>query len=167
VLAASFLMYNLVLAVTVPPQAKTRLQDVKLKACQARENVIKNRSNNLGKLVSSITNHFDAIALRVENYYTETVVPSGKTVANYDALIADIESKKSAVETALQKAKDNFKDFSCTIDDPKGRLLKFREDMQAVKSALQDYRTSIKNLIVVIRSVTGDENQSGQQNNGE
>ena len=164
VLVASFLVSGSVFAANIPSNAKTRLQDAKLKACQARENVIKNRSNSLGKLTDGMVNHFDQIVIRVEKYYTEKVVPSGKTVSNYDALLADIQTKKSAVSTALQKAKDDFKSFSCTEDDPKGVLTQFREDMQSVKQALKDYRTSIKNLIVAIHSVVGDENNNNSNN---
>ena len=165
VLVASFLVSGSVFAVNISSNAKTRLQDAKLKACQARENVIKNRSNSLGKLTDGMVNHFDQIVIRVEKYYTEKVVPSGKTVSNYDALLADIQTKKSAVSTALQKAKDDFKSFSCTEDDPKGVLTQFREDMQSVKQALKDYRTSIKNLIVAVHSVVGDENKDQQNEN--
>jgi|SRR3989344_6390573 len=165
VLVASFLVSGSVFAANIPSNAKTRLQDAKLKACQARENVIKNRSNSLGKLTDGMVNHFDQIVIRVEKYYTEKVVPSGKTVSNYDALLADIQTKKSAVSTALQKAKDDFKSFSCTEDDPKGVLTQFREDMQSVKQALKDYRTSIKNLIVAVHSVVGDENKDQQNEN--
>ena len=158
VLAASFLVSNVAFAINIPDDIKTKLQDVRLKSCQARESLIKNRSNSLARLVEGMINHFDKIALRVENYYTEKVVPSGKTVANYAELMADIDAKKALVETALQKSKDDFKTFSCTTDDPKGQLALFREDMQAVKKALKDYRASIKNLIVAINSVMGDEN---------
>ena len=90
---------------------------------------------------------------------------SGKTVSNYDALLADIQTKKSAVSTALQKGKDDFKSFSCTGDNPKGALTQFREDMQLVKQGLKDYRTSIKNLIVAVHSVVGDENKDQQNEN--
>lgn len=83
------------------------------------------------------------------------VVPSGKTIANYDSLVADIQAKKSAVQTALSIAQNDANSFSCTGDDPKGQLTQFRKDMQAVKKALKEYRTSIKNLIVAVRSVTG------------
>lgn len=136
-------------------QAQNRLTEAKLKACQAKENAIKKRSEHLGQLVSTMMEKFDAIAKRVEEYYTTKVVPSGKTIANYDSLVSDIQTKKGAVQTALATAQSDAGSFACDGNDPKGQLLQFREDMRAVKSALKGYRTSIKNLIVAVRSVTG------------
>lgn len=165
VLVSSFLISSAVFAVEIPSSVKTRLQDAKLRACQARESAIKTRSSGLGKLADSTINHFDKIATRVENYYTNTVVPSGKTVPNYDQLVSDIQTKKEAAEAAVKKASDDATQFLCTSDDPKAALTKFKDDMQLAKKALGDYRTSIKNLIVAIRSVVGDENNSDSQQN--
>ncbi len=103
---------------------------------------------------------FDVIAKRVEDYYTSKVVPSGKTVANYASLVADIQTKKGAVQTALTQAQTNAASFACTSDDPKGQMTQFKDDMRTVKAALKDYRTSIKNLIVAVRSVTGEAERS-------
>ncbi|MBI3397376.1 hypothetical protein HY045_02780 [Candidatus Woesebacteria bacterium] len=139
----------------IPQQAQNRLIDAKLKACQARENAIKTRSTHLGQLATTMEEKFDAIAKRVEEYYTTKVVPSGKTVSDYDALVADIQTKKTAVQTALTQAQADSTGFSCTGDDPKGQMTLFRKDMQAVIQALKDYRTSIKSLIVAVHSVTG------------
>ena len=140
----------------LPAQAQTRLTDAKLKACQARENAITKRMTRLTELVMTIEGQFDAITQRTEEYYTSKVVPSGKTVTNHDTLVADIQTKKTAVATALTTAQANSTNFSCTGNDPKGLLTQFRTDMQTVKKALQDYRTSIKDLIVAVRSVTGE-----------
>ena len=137
--------------------AKTRLQDAKLKACQAREKGIKNRSTHLADLAENMQDKFDVIAKRVQDYYTNTVLPAGKTVTNYDALLADIQTKKTAVQTALTKAQNDVNGFVCTSDNPKGTMMQFKDNMLAVKQALKDYRTSIKNLIVAIHSVTGEE----------
>lgn len=136
-------------------QVQNRLTEAKLKACQAREKAIKKRSESLGKMAANMQEKFEAIAKRVEEYYTSKVVPSGKTVANYDSLVADIQTKKGAVQTALTAAQSNAGSFSCTSDDPKEQMRQFKADMRAVKSALKDYRTSIKNLIVAVHSVTG------------
>lgn len=136
-------------------QSQTRLTEGKLRACQAKENSIKNKLTHLADLVTNMESKFDSIATRVENYYSSKVVPSGKTVPNYDALVSDIQNKKTAVQTALTVAQSNANSFNCTGNDPKGQLAQFRKDMQAVKSALKEYRTSIKNLIVAVHSVTG------------
>lgn len=127
----------------------------KLRACQAKEKSIKNRLTGLVNLVTNMESKFDSIVKRVENYYISKVVSSGKTVLNYDTLVSDIQTKKIAVQTALTAIQNDVNGFSCTGSDPKGQLTQFREDMQNVKGALKEYRTSIKNLIVAVHSVTG------------
>lgn len=102
---------------------------------------------------------FDRIAKRVENHYTTKVVPSGKTVTNYDGLVADISAKKTTVQTALTTAQNDSNAFSCTGGDPKLQMTQFRKDMQAVKRALKEYRTSVRNLIVAVRALTGETNK--------
>lgn len=133
-----------------------RLEDKRLKFCQNHEAEIGKRMSSLIKLVTNMLTKFDAIATRVEDYYNNKVVPSGKTVPNYTALVADIATKKAAVQTALTNAENDISSFKCTDDNPKGELKLFRTGMQAVKSALHDYRTSIKNLIVAVKSVVGE-----------
>jgi len=135
--------------------AAEKLNEAKLKVCQNKESAIQKRNSQLAKMAEDMLTKFDGIATKVETYYTSKVVPSGKTVPNYNALVADIATKKSAAKTALDKANTDATAFKCTSDDPKGQLTLFRVDMQAVKSALKDYRTSIKNLIVAVRSATG------------
>lgn len=139
-----------------------KLDATKLKSCQAREEGIKQRSSQLIRLVTNMEEKFDKIAQRVKDYYTSKVVPSGKTVSNYAILVSDIQTKKAAVSTALTKAQNDATAFSCTSDDPKAQMTQFRVDMQAVKEALKDYRTSIKNLIVAVHSVTGETNKSSE-----
>lgn len=132
-----------------------RLENNRLKSCQNHEIEINTRLVSLGKLVANMFAKFEAIAGRVEAYYSNKVVPSGKTVLNYSTLVADIATQKAAVNTALTNAQNDVADFSCTSDNPKGQLTQYRVDMQVVKKALHDYRTSIKNLIVAVHSVTG------------
>jgi hypothetical protein len=100
---------------------------------------------------------FDSIAKRVEDYYNSKVVPGGKTVADYVSLVTNINTNKTVVQTALTKTQNDANSFDCT-GNPKDQLMRFREDMQSVKKALKDYRTSIKNLIVAVHSVTGVQN---------
>ncbi len=141
-------------------KVQARLTEAKLKSCQAREDSIKKRSDQLSKTAGNMLEKFDVIEKRVQDYYTSKVVPSGKTVANYDNLVTDVQTKKAAAQTALTTAQTNVSGFTCTGDDPKGQLTQLRTDMQSVKTALKGYRTSIKNLIVAVHSVTGETERS-------
>ena len=138
---------------------KLGLAPGQLRACQAKEKSIKNRLTRLTDLVTNMESKFTSIEARVEDYYISKVVPSGKTVPNYDNLVSDIEIKKTAVQTILTTIQDDVTGFSCTGSDPKGQLTQFRENMKNIKGALKKYRTSIKNLIVAVRSVTGNMNR--------
>ena len=137
-------------------RGKHKLSDLKLRSCEARQNAIKKRMASLLRLTTSMLAKFDAFAIRVEEFYINKVVPSGKTISNYDALVADIAAKKAAVNEAITKAQTDSDGFVCTGDDPKGTYTLFRQDMQAVKEALHNYRKSIKNLIKAIHEVVDD-----------
>lgn len=135
---------------------KNHLPEGKLRACQAREDTIKRRMTHLQQLATNMENKFDTIAGRVETFYTSKLVPQGKTLPDYAVLLADINTKKTAVQTTLTNAQTDSASFSCTGGDPKSLFNKFRQDMQAVIRALKDYRTSIKNLIVAVHSLVGN-----------
>lgn len=135
------------------PTPRHTLSSTSLRSCEARQDAVKNRMDSLVKLVTNMEEKFDAIATRVEDFYTNKVLPTGKTVANYDKLVADISAKKDVVTKDLTDAQTKVAAFSCTADDPRGLLTQFRIDMQKVKSDLKNYRTSIKNLIVAVHKV--------------
>lgn len=129
----------------------------KIKVCQTHERNIKNRASHLQSLVDKMFTNFDKIATRIENYYTQKLVPQGKTLSNYNSLVADIAAKKALTTTDVEKAKKDAAGFSCTTStNPKTDLTTYRTDMQTVKKDLQDYRTSIKNLIVAVRGLIGE-----------
>jgi predicted nucleic acid-binding Zn-ribbon protein len=146
--------------------AEQKLTEAKLRVCQNKQNAIQQRSNQLVEMAQNMLAKFDRIASRVEQYYTNKVASSGKTVSNYDTLVAEISAKKSAVQTDLDKATSSAKTFNCASDNPKEQLNQFRTDMRLVKSDLREYRIAIKNLIVAIRSVIGaTESSTSAQNN--
>ncbi len=136
-------------------QTIDRLTETKLKVCQSKETAIKTRSTHMGDLANTMMEKFDAITTRVETYYTSKVIPSGKTIANYDSLVSDIQTKKDAVQTALTQAQASANSFTCDSNNPREQALQFRKDVQKVIRTLKEYRTSIKNLITAIHSVTG------------
>lgn len=141
----------------LPTPRASGLAQGKLRACQAIESGVKNRMQSLVNLATNMENVFNSIATRAEDYYTNKVLPTGKTVSNYDSLVADISTKKGIADTDLASAQTMVNSFSCTSGDPKTLLMDFRLDMQKVKTDLKNFRTSIKNLIVAVRTVAPKE----------
>lgn len=162
-LAASGFLLFASAAFALGPSAATQAGKSPLRAnvraCQAKENAVKQRSLQLAKLAADTETRFDTIAARVENFYASTATVSGHTVANYSVLAADIAIKKASVSAMLAVVTADATNFSCTNNGPKGQLMKFQTDMRAVKEALKNYRTSIKNLIVAVRSAVGKANE--------
>jgi hypothetical protein len=134
-----------------------RMENVKTtalaRACQAREAAVKKQLEQLVKLATNMQEVFDRHTQSVEDYYSNTVLPSGKTVSNYTTLVNDISTKKTAVQAAVTKAQSDVAAFSCEGTNPKESVAIFRKDMQAVKQALKNYRTSVKNLVVAVHRV--------------
>ncbi len=137
----------------------------KLKSCKAKEKQIIKRSENIIKFSTNMQDKFASISGRVQEYYTNKVIPSGKIVADYDSLILNIDVKKAAVGEALEKARTDAAEFSCEAGTPKEQMMVFKDDVKSVKDALKEYRSSIKDLIVAIHSVTGEENSLDHENN--
>lgn len=142
---------------------KIRLDQAKLRVCQVKEKIITNRSNNMVNHVNRLITVFDSIVTRIQNYYLTRLVPQGKTLANYDALILDIQTNKNVLTPLLETIQADVTNFKCDGDDPKGQLDQFKEDMHAVIAGLKAYKTSIRNLIVAIASIkgVGDGNATG------
>lgn len=139
-----------------PTPRASGLSNIALRACQARENAVKNRMESLTNLATNIEKVFDSIATRVENFYAG----SGKTVSNYNTLVGNITTSKGTVDTDLASAQSMVNSFSCTSGDPRSLLNQFRLDMQKVKTDLKNYRTSIKNLIVAVRPLAPEATES-------
>lgn len=137
----------------MPSFAQVHLQDAQLKACQAVSGSIVTRSTHLVGLVTKMEKTFTSIADGVEQYYLSKVVPTGSTLSNYDALVADISTKESTVASLVQTSQTDVASFSCTGNNPAAQLTQYRVDMQAVLKGLQDYRISVKNLIVAVRTL--------------
>lgn len=166
ILAFLALLFSIVYLIFVPhtfaqaasPSAKSAQ---KLKVCQVHERNIKNRLDSLIRLVTNQETKFGSIAAKVENHYTTKLVPKGEVLPNYNNLVADIGAKKNAVDSDLNAAKTDAAGFSCNVSDPKAQLTTFRKDMQTVKKALKDYRKSIRNLIVAVRTLNPSPSPEG------
>lgn len=139
---------------TTSMRPKPTLIPARMQSCETRSEAIQKRLAQLLKMTTNMLEVFDNHAQRIQDYYTNTLVPSGKTVENYSTLVSAISTKRAAVTAAWDEASTNANDFSCTNGDPRTLLNQFRIDMQATKRALGEYRTAIKNLLVAVRRVS-------------
>ena len=129
-------------------EAKQRLEGKKLKACEAREKRIDATMEQMTKRGQAHIEVFTKISDRVQAFYSE----KGRTVENYEALVADVEAKKLAAEQAVNSAQSVGGVFSCTGDNPKIASTEFRDAHKVQVAALKEYRTAVKNLIVAVKS---------------
>jgi hypothetical protein len=142
--------------------AETRLVDAKLKACQNRETAINNIMARIATRGQKQLDLFTTIATRVETFYTT----KGKTLSSYDALVADVTAKKTAAQTAVDTVKADQANFKCDGTDPHGASDTFKADLKLEISALKDYRTAVKNLIVGVKSVQGTTSSTDKSTTG-
>lgn len=123
-----------------------KLEAAKLKACENREakiTAIMTRSITRAEKQLAL---FTKISERVKTFYTE----KGRVVANYDDLVAAVDTAKAEAEANLETLKGV--DFECSAEDPKGDIEAFKLALKSINQDLKDYRTSVKNLIVGVKS---------------
>lgn len=141
--------------------AKTRLAAAQLKACQNRQSAINNILARIADRGQKQLDLFSGIATKVEGFYTK----GGKTLSNYDSLVAAVNTQKTTAQAAVDAIKSNSSGFSCDGNDPKGFVTAFQDSLKSEISALQAYRTAVKNLIVEVESVQGATSSSSAGSN--
>lgn|SRR5487761_1534567 len=144
---------------------QAHLATAQLKACQNRENAINNIMTRIDTRAQNQITLFGTIATRVEAFYTK----QGKTVSNYDQLVAAVNTAEAQANTDFGTVKTNST-FSCSASDPKGMVTAFQGYLKTEISDLQNYRTAVKNLIVAVASANGvtvsNSNQSSASTGG-
>lgn len=142
--------------------ASAALAEAGLKSCQVRERVIDKIMARIADRGQRRLDVYSTIATRVEEFYTK----KGKTVSNYDALVADVNTKKTAAQDAINLIKTDKANFKCDGTDPKGVASSFKTDLKAEIQALHAYQQSIKDLVVAVKSVQSDTSSSNSTNEG-
>jgi hypothetical protein len=125
-------------------------------SCQALQESIRRRSANMLRMANNMLTRFNLSFLEIQAFYTNRVLPTGRSVANYQALTAEVLAKKALVQSSLTTAETDLASFNCLSGDPRAQILKFNGDMRAVQNALTDFRGAIQNLNRAVRSVVSD-----------
>ena len=126
---------------------------------KAKRNVCEKKTKNVNKVMDRITERataqlavFTKISERTQAFY----VSKGKVVVGYEALVAaTVTAKQKAVSSIAALNATNA--FTCDSVDPKGSVVEFKAKVKLVVADLKAYRTSVKNLIVAVKSVQSTE----------
>lgn len=143
-------------------EVKTRLADKKLENCKKRETKINNIMSRIADRGQKQLDLFTKISDRTQKFYTE----KGKVLSNYDDLVADVNAKKAAAQTAVDTIKSTIVTFKCDGTDPKGAAQSFKAAQRSEIEALKAYKTSVKHLIVGVKSVQGTTSSTENKTEG-
>lgn len=131
----------------VKQRVQGKLDEKRKQTCEKRVATINRIMTNAATQGTNHLSVFDKISERVQKFYAD----KGLNVANYSALVAEVNAKKAAATAAIKAVQDG-KTFSCDGDNPVGKIDAFNGQIRAMHQALKDYRTAIKNLIVAVKS---------------
>ena len=134
----------------------TRLSEAKQRVCQNHKTTIANSMTRVSERAQKRVGVIEQITERAKAFYAQ----KGKTLSNYDALVAEVATKKADAQAAVESLKATAPTFDCSGDNPKGVVASFKERVQAVNKAFHAYRQAVKDLIVGIKSVQGTTSSS-------
>ncbi len=134
-------------------QVKTQAQlQARARICQQRQATITKIMSNVTTRVNNQLTLFNKIATNVENFYNSSA--SKHSVTNYSQLVQDINQARLQA-LSDQTNLDVNASFSCSANSPRGMVTTFQGYMKTEITDLQNYRTSIKNLIVAVAKANG------------
>lgn len=140
-------------------EKKARLSDTKLRVCQKHQASITNTMARISSRGEKQLDLFSRIAERTQTFYAK----KGAVLSNYDALVADVAAKKETARAAIAMIAEHSGSFECSSDDPKGSVTSFRDHQKQAIEALKEYKTSVKNLIVGVKSIQGVTSSEGER----
>lgn len=133
--------------------AKEKLSATKLEICNTRKATIDHHVARIADRTEKHLELFDSIAEKTQAFY----IDKGYLLDNYDALSSEIARTKDAATTAVDSLVTQKNVFDCESDDPKGTIATYKAMLNDTIDALNSYKSSIKNLIVSIKSVNATE----------
>lgn len=139
--------------------AKERLSEAKLKICEKRQANINDRSTKIADRATKHLAVFDKIAERVKTFY----INKGNTFDTYDLLVSEVDAKRTAAQSAIDNLTDLKASFNCSDAEPKLAIEGFKAAMTEAQTALKEYRTAIKDLIVGVKSANTSDSTSTEE----
>lgn len=137
---------------------KDRLAGAKLQACEKVEKTLTERSQKMSELMTKHFGVLEKIQAKIEALAAKRVA-AGKTINGYAGLLTAANAAKEKAADAVAEVKDP-PSIDCSSDNPKGAVAEFNSSFKSGRTALQNYHRALRNLLVAVASVTGQENKS-------
>ena len=125
-----------------------KLSENRKRVCEKRLTTIKKIMGNAQERATRQLEVFTKIADRTKAFYVEKQY----TVDNYDDLVTAVDEKKQAATVAVTMSNETIDQFTCDGNDPLAIKDLFKAQVQDQNAALKAYKTSIKDLIVAVKS---------------
>lgn len=136
--------------------AENRKIALKQDVCQAHQEQLTERLPALSQSVNSIKKTLDSKYAQVTAIYT-----SGKlSVSNYADLDAQVKVAQAAANTAIANIDSSTVTIDCNNNDLGTQLDSFRATITVARSALNDYRTALVNLVSALSAAADKVEQS-------
>lgn len=132
---------------TTREDGRGRLEATTLKLCQKREKNITQRMSRMANRAELRIEVFTKITERV------TVFKADKNlaVADYEALVEAVQTKKKAAEAIVKTMREDSAAFKCDGENPRAVGQGFVQAVHAKNAALNDYKAAAKNLIIAVQ----------------
>lgn len=139
--------------------AREKLRDTKLRVCTERQDKVNKIMDRVVDRSQAQVERITKVADRAKAFY----VKQGNVLENYDVLVADLDAKRLVAEAAVATLEQK-PTFSCDSEGPKSDIADFNSDRLKKKVAIDEYRKSVKALIVGIKSVQPEKTAEGGAN---
>jgi len=142
-----------------------RRDEVKKSLCERLKERVHVREENLTRLANHLVEVFTSIVARVDEFYQTKLVPQGKTTGNYKTLMAEINANQTILRNKLAELQNTVETTSCDGDNPGFVASVLKDQMHEVIAAMQEYKKSVRNLIVEVHTANARNNRPDQATN--
>jgi hypothetical protein len=129
---------------------KQHSAEQKKKSCEVRAANINRKADKYAAQAQKHLDVFNKIFTKVQNFHDD----KNLNVDGYDALLATATAKQTDAQTAVDALKAVDVDIDCTQSDPASAVATLKAATKNARSALHEYRTAIKDLVVAMKGAS-------------
>lgn len=137
---------------------KERLAGSRLQACKKVEQSLTTKSNKMSESLTKHLGGLEKLQGKVETLAAKRT-GQGRTISGYAVLVTAANEAKAKAAAAIAEVKDPPA-IDCSSDNPKAAVAEFKSSFKSAREALQGYHRALRNLLVAVASVTGQENRT-------